>query len=279
MSKIKRILTVQDLSCVGQCSLTVALPILSSFGLETCVLPTAILSNHTAFGSFTFKDLTEDIPKILSTWENENIKFDAFYSGYIGSVKQIEYFKDIIKRFANDGAVTIVDPVMGDNGTLYTGFDESYIDAVKELINGADIILPNITEASMLTGLEYKHGLVDENYVKELVKGLSAFDVNKIVITGVCFDEFNLGVAMYDKQSDELNFYFNETVKKMSHGTGDVFASSFTGAYLNTGDFYKSAKIAADFTVKSLKETIPDKSHWYGVYFENVLKENNIYLK
>lgn len=279
MKNNKRLLTVQDLSCVGQCSLTVALPIISFFGIETCVLPTAILSNHTAFGSFSFKDMTDYVKDILQCWKNENIKFDAFYSGYIGSVEQTKLFKSIVKDFSAENAVTVIDPVMGDNGRLYTGFDEKYVDAVKSMISNADIILPNITEASLLTDTRYIEGKVTKTYVENLIEKLAKFNVKKIIITGVSFDKDFLGVAMYDKEKNDLRYCFNKTVKKMSHGTGDVFASAFTGAYLNTGDFFESAKAAADFTVRSLKATVSDENHWYGVKFENVLSDNNTYLK
>ena len=152
----KKILTIQDISCVGQCSLTVALPILSACGLEACILPSAVLSTHTAgFSGFTFRDLTDDMPAIQAHWQKENIKFKAIYTGYLGSIKQIGYVKNILETMGDDDCVRIVDPAMADNGKLYSIFDMDYVEAMKPLCGIADILVPNITEAAFLTGCEY----------------------------------------------------------------------------------------------------------------------------
>ena len=151
----KRILTIQDISCVGQCSLTVALPILSACGVETCVLPSAVLSTHTAgFSGYTFRDLTEDMPAIKDHWVKEGIAFDGVYTGYLGSTKQIDYVKEIIAATAKDG-VAIIDPAMADNGKLYPGFDAAFVEEMKKLCATADYLLPNLTEACLLTDTEY----------------------------------------------------------------------------------------------------------------------------
>ena len=153
----KRVLTIQDISCVGQCSMTVALPIISACGLETAVLPSAVLSTHTGgFKGFTCHDLTEDFPAIGAHWEKEKIKFDAVYTGYLGSVKQVEYVLQIMQSAAKSSCQKIVDPAMGDNGKLYPAFNDDYVAAMRNLCAKADIVIPNITEASFLTRVAYK---------------------------------------------------------------------------------------------------------------------------
>ena len=153
----KKILTIQDISCVGQCSLTVALPILSACGLETCILPSAVLSTHTAgFSGFTFRDLTDDMPKIQEHWQKENIKFKAIYTGYLGSVKQVGYVRNILDTMGTDDCIRIVDPAMADNGKLYSIFNDEYVKAMRELCASADILIPNITEAAFLAEVEYR---------------------------------------------------------------------------------------------------------------------------
>ena len=143
-----KILTVQDISCVGQCSLTVALPIISACGIETCVLPSAVLSTHTAgFKGYTFRDLTDDMPDICAHWQKEGISFDAVYTGYLGSTKQIDYVKNILSTVKKSDGYAVVDPAMADNGKLYPGFDMEFVEAMKTLCGAADYILPNITEA------------------------------------------------------------------------------------------------------------------------------------
>ena len=165
----KRVLTIQDISCVGQCSLTVALPIISACGVETCVLPSAVLSTHTGgFTGYTFRDLTEDMPSIKDHWVKEEIKFDAIYTGYLGSTKQIEYVADIMAAVGTDACVKVVDPAMADNGKLYYGFDMEFVEAMKGLCGKADYVIPNITEACFLTGVEYKEEY-DRAYVDLLL--------------------------------------------------------------------------------------------------------------
>ncbi len=268
----KKILTIQDISCVGQCSLTVALPILSACGNETCILPTSMLSTHTGgFTDFTFRDLSDDIPLIKEHWEKEGIFFDAIYTGYLGSEKQIDYVLDVIKSRRKEGAFTIVDPAMADNGVLYKGFDKTYVKAMEKLcFSDADIILPNITEACFLTDTEYKE-VYDEEYINGLVKALVDKGAKTIVLTGVSYDENTTGVLVYENGKSE--YYKHSKITKGSHGTGDVYASAFVGALLRDFSVHKAAKIAADFTVKCIEATMGDKDHWYGVKFELVIPE------
>ena len=264
-----KILTIQDISCVGQCSLTVALPILSAAGQETCILPSAVLSTHTAgFTGYTVRDLTEDIPAITDHWEKENIKFDAVYTGYLGSTEQIAYVRDIIRRLSAPGALAIVDPAMADNGKLYPAFDGAYVEAMKELAFSADIILPNITEACFLTGMDYREQY-DEAYIAELLDRLTAAGARTVILTGVGYRPGRTGVAVQDK--GERRYYEHRRIEKGSHGTGDVYAAAFVGALLNGKDAYEAAAAAADYTVLCIEATQGDPSHWYGVKFEAAL--------
>jgi pyridoxine kinase len=264
----KRILTVQDISCVGQCSLTVALPIISACGIETAVLPSAVLSNHTAFPDFTFNDLTEEMPKIESIWKKENIKFSALYTGYLGNARQVHIVKNIIKSCIDKGGLKIVDPAMADSGKLYAGFDMDYVDKMKALCKEADIILPNITEACLMTDTEYNHN-PDKDYIEELILKLRNIFSGKIILTGVGFSEDKTGIAVFDGNSTD--YYQHIKVGMGGHGTGDLYASAFVGALVRGKSLFDAAKIAADLTVMCIENTVNDPEHWYGVKFEGCL--------
>lgn len=269
----KIILSIQDISCVGQCSLTVALPIISACGIETAILPGALLSNHTAKGytGFTFMDLTNEMPKILERWEKENIRFDAFYTGYV-TKQQIPHILEIMKRVAKPNCLRIIDPAMADNGVLYTGFDENFPKEMAKLCKGADYILPNLTEASFLLGIPYVGKDYDKEYIEKISRDLSKFGAKKVVITGISFEKGKIGASVYHSENDSFEYYFNEWIDVNFHGTGDIFSSVFTGAILNGKTAIESVKIAADFVVESIKLTLDDiKNHWYGVKFEKAL--------
>ena len=266
-----KILTIQDISCVGQCSLTVALPILSAAGAETCILPSAVLSTHTAgFTGFTVRDLTEDIPAIAAHWRREKIAFDAVYTGYLGSREQIAYVRDIFDTLLKPGGLTIVDPAMADNGRLYPAFDAAYVEAMKTLSFGADIILPNITEACFLTDTEYRESY-DEAYIAALLDRLTAASAKTIVLTGVGYAPDKTGVVV--RKDGETRYYEHRKIAKGCHGTGDVYASAFVGALMNGMEAYDAAALAADYTVRCIEVTQGDPDHWYGVKFELELPE------
>ncbi|MBR5424298.1 MAG: pyridoxamine kinase [Clostridia bacterium] len=265
----KKILSVQDISCVGQCSLTVALPILSATGHETAILPSAVLSTHTGgFTGYTFRDLTDDMPAIAAHWKKENIRFDAVYTGYLGSARQIAYVKDIFDTLCAEGATTFVDPAMADNGKLYYGFDDAFVQEMKSLCAAADIILPNITEACFITGTPYKD-VYDEAYIDALLKALSEIGAKTVILTGVGFTPDTTGVMVYE--NGKARHYRHKKLPKGSHGTGDVYASAFVGAYLRGKDAYDAAGIAAEYTLRCIENTVDDPDHWYGVKFEPVL--------
>ncbi len=266
----KRLLTVQDISCVGQCSLTVALPVISACGIETSILPSAVLSTHTGgFQGFTFRDLTDDIPAIASHWEKEGITFDAVYTGYLGSCRQIALVGELFERVVRADGVKIVDPAMADHGKLYTGFDEEFAATMAQLCGKADIVLPNITEAAMMTGLPFVREGYDEGYIRALMDGMLALGASTVVLTGVSYTKEKIGVAVLAKGEEKITYYFHERLPRNSHGTGDVFASSFTGALVRGCAPLEAARIAADFTVAAMRAT--EETHWYGVRFEKVL--------
>ncbi len=262
----RRILTIQDISCVGQCSITVALPILSACGLETAVLPSAVLSTHTGgFTGYTFRDLTEDMPRIAAHWKKEGIRFDAIYTGYLGSAEQVCYVREIRQAVGKAECVFLVDPAMADNGVLYPGFDDAFVDAMRSLCTQADYILPNLTEACLMTSEPYRTQY-DEIWIAGLLSKLSAICSGTIVLTGVGYTKDTTGVAVCT--AGQTQYYCHKRLSGGAHGTGDVFASVFTGALLRGFDAAAAARLAADFTLCCIEATVEDQSHWYGVKFE-----------
>lgn len=272
MGKDKRVLTIQDISCVGQCSLTVALPIISVCGFETCVLPSAVLSTHTGgFCGFTFRDLTEDMPAVAKHWQDEKISFDALYTGYLGSEKQIDYVIDIMNSLLSEDAIRIVDPAMADNGVMYSGFDNSFAKKMAQLCSAADIILPNLTEACFITDTEYRESGYDEEYILTIMKKLTRLGAKTVILTGVSYDKDSLGIGVYKSGEDSISYYFHEKIDRRTHGTGDIYASTFTGAVLRGLDEINAATVAADYTLECIKNTLDDDAHWYGAKFEKTI--------
>ena len=266
----KRILTVQDISCVGQCSLTVALPILSACGIETAILPSAVLSTHTGgFNGWTFRDLTDDIPAIVDHWEKERIAFDAIYTGYLGSTRQINLVKDMFARLSAPGCLKIVDPAMADHGKLYYGFDEAFAHHMGSLCGVADIVLPNITEACMMTGTPYKDAGYDEAYIRTLMERVLTLGAKTVVLTGVCYRPGELGIAILSRGDTGITYYYHEKLEKSCHGTGDIFASAFTGAMVCGKSLLDAARVAGNFTLAGMKAT--SEGHWYGTQFEKAI--------
>jgi len=267
----KRVLTVQDISCVGQCSLTVALPIISACGIETCPLPSAVLSTHTGgFKGFTFRDLTDDMPDIMAHWKKEGLYFDAIYTGYLGSTKQIDYVSRIFSENGKDGCLKLVDPAMADHGKLYTGFDMEFVSAMKALCGRADYVLPNVTEACFLTDTEYKEQY-DRAYIDLLLERLTSLGCKNVIFTGISYEKDKTGVVVYE--NGVYSYYEHELLPNSCHGTGDIFASAFSGALLRGKTAYEASKIAADYTYLAIKYTATLDNHWYGAAFEPVIPE------
>lgn len=267
---MKRIVTIQDISCVGKCSLTVALPIISAAGVETGVIPTAVLSTHTAFPKFTFCDLTDEIQKISDTFLDLDIDFDAIYTGYLGSHRQLSLVSDFFDRFKGKSKI-IIDPVMADNGKLYKGFTLEFAESMAKLCAKADLIVPNITEASYMLGIPYNPDY-DEAYIREVLKKLTDLGAKSAALTGISFAEDQIGVYFYDSEKDEYYSYFNEKLPAAFHGTGDIYASATVGAMMRGFSIPEALSIAVDFTLLTMKKTLADKEHrFYGVNFEEAL--------
>ena len=270
---MKRVLTIQDISCLGKCSMTVALPVLSALGCETVILPTAVLSTHTGFEEYTFKDMTDQISPITSVWRNEGISFDAIYTGYLGTIAQIRQIIDLFRTFKTKDNVIFVDPVMADLGKLYPAFDMEYVKANLELISYADIIVPNITEASLLTGMDYRDNY-SEHYIRELLRKLSEYGARISVLTGVSLESGKIGIMGYDRETKEYYLYQNQRIDGSFLGTGDLFSSVAVGEIMRGRDWREAMKTAADHTAHTIEVTIADPDRrWYGVDFEATMPD------
>lgn len=271
MKESTKILTIQDISCYGQCSITVALPVVSAFGIETAVLPSAVLSTHTSgFTDYTVRDLTEDLPAIRKHWESEGIYFDAIYTGFIASSRQLDYIKEIIDSRLKEDGLVFVDPAMADNGEFYNGFDQDFADAMGELCKLGDFILPNTTEACYILHRPWKEEFTHEEML-EMAEELSNFTKRYVILKGDTHRENELGMVVFDKQNSTCEMVYNERVDYMSHGTGDVFASSFVGSVMSGKSPAAACKIAGEFTKISIEKTIGDETHTYGVKFEQAI--------
>lgn len=271
MSEQKKALAVHDISCVGKCSLTVALPILSAAGVETAVLPTSVLSTHTGgFVDYTFHDLTGEIPGITSHWRSLGVHFDSLYTGYLGSKEQVALILELLDGFGKN-AVKVVDPVMGDNGEFYGGFTQEFVPEMKKLCAAADVLVPNFTEAALLLGEPYVEGPYDKEYVENLLRRLRAVCPGKLVLTGVWFEPGSIGAAAYDPALDRVEYALAPRAPGFFHGTGDLFASALTAALLHEKKLSQSAQIAADFTAASIRASNPQRDQRWGVRFEAAL--------
>ena len=288
---MKRIATMQDLSCVGKCSLTVALPILSAMGIETCPIPTAVLSANSAFSGFTFRELTKDIPSILHHWEKIGMRFDAIYVGYLGNARQAEPVRQLLSVFGDDHrSLKIIDPAMADNGKLYRGVSSDMIGAMRRLVNRADVITPNLTEACLLTGTMYREDMNKEE-IGDLMLKLSqlggtdspaAADESEasssptprrnVILTGMSLHEGEVGAVCYDALHDSFHACYNEQIPGHFHGTGDIFSSVVTGALTLGKSLQDATRLAVDFTYESIRRTldIPQEKRT-GVAFEKAI--------
>lgn len=265
---MKRIITLQDISCVGRCSITVALPVISAMGVECGILPTAVLSTHTMFKTFTCKDLSDQISPIADAWEKEQITFDGIYTGYLASARQCDQVCEFFDRFATRENLILVDPAMADNGRLYGAFDESFPAAMAKVCAKADIILPNITEAALLTGMPYKTEY-DEAYIQELLEKLLKLGCKTAVLTGVSYSPDQLGVVYLDRDGQSFS-YFTRRCATSYHGTGDLYSSTVLGGLMRGLSLGDALTLAADFVVACIDATAQStNARWYGVEFES----------
>ena len=267
--KQKRIVTIQDISCLGKCSLTVALPIISAMGIEAVILPTAVLSTHTGgFQNFTFRDLTEDIEPIANHWQSLGLTFDAIYTGYLGSFSQLSLMEQFLDHFRTEDTLVVVDPVMWDHGRLYSGFTPEFPKAMARLCSKADLILPNLTEAAFLLGEEYQESYTEPE-IRQLLLRLAELGARHVVLTGVNPDPERTGAMAYSSETGRFFSYFNEKIPSQFHGTGDIFASVCTGALTSGLSLEKTLTLAVDYTLACIQKTTEDADdRWYGVNFE-----------
>ena len=278
----KKVAAIHDLSGFGKCSLTVALPILSAAGIETAVIPTAVLSTHTGgITGFTYRDLTEDLRPFAQHWKSLNLKFDAIYSGFLGSFEQLDIVGDFFDDFKEDSNIIMVDPVMADNGVLYKIFSPDFPKGMKNLCRKADIIVPNITEACLMVGEPYKEGFYTKEYIETLLKKLAELGPKKVVLTGVYFDDIELGAAAFDSSTGVTSYVLSKRIPGYFHGTGDVFGSALLSGLMNGFDLTRSTQIAVNFTTASIEKTYNAKTDIrFGVNFEQsipqFLKEMNL---
>ncbi|PKM61371.1 MAG: pyridoxal kinase [Firmicutes bacterium HGW-Firmicutes-4] len=271
--KQKRVAAIHDISCVGRCSLTVALPIISAAGFDTSVLPTAVLSTHTGgFENFTYRDLTADIGPISDHWQSLNLEFDALYSGFLGSFEQIDLVANLFDTFQSEKTLILVDPVMADHGELYSIYTPEMAKGMTKLCAKADIIVPNLTEAALLLDEPYVGEDYDQNYVEELLVRLSQLGSKKVVVTGISFDPLKLGAATYDTVTNTFDYAFNERVSDYFHGTGDIFGSTLLSGLLNDFNLKESTQIAVDYTRECILKTVElGQEKRYGVCFERAI--------
>lgn len=269
--KQKRLVTVQDISCLGKCSLGAAMPIISAFGIETVVLPTAVLSTHTGgFEGYTFKDMTDQMPKITAHWRSVGIEFDAMYSGYFGNDKQLEIVSNFFDEFRTNSTLVFIDPVLGDEGRLYTGFDGAFVDKMRDFCRHADVITPNITEAAFLTGMPYRDAC-DEKYAVKMAQSLSDTGAKLIVITGVS-EGGKSGAVCLDAESGKTFSYYRSKIEGVYYGTGDIFASALCGALTSGAAFERSLRLAVDFVHAGIVNTQDEREKFfYGIKFEQSL--------
>lgn len=270
---MKRVAAIHDISCFGKCSLTVALPVISSAGVEVSVIPTAMLSTQTGgIDGYTFHDLTEDIIPVADHWKSLGLKFDAVYTGFLGSFQQIGIVSEVIGKLADKDTMIIVDPVLGDCGELYSVFDDRFPAEMKKLCMKADVIVPNMTEAFLLLSKEYKKGPYDFDSVCRTMKELSELGPEKIVLTGVESEDDLIGTAFYDKKTGKCQSYMKKRINDRFHGSGDVFASVLTACLVKGSTLKAAAETASDFTYDCLIRTKNAGTDLrFGVNFEDEL--------
>lgn len=276
MNKIPKIMAVQDMSGVGRCSLTVIIPIMSALGCQVCPLPTALLSNHSEYKEFYFYDFTDHMEEYFSYWEKNDFSFDCVYSGFIGSEKQIDIILDIINKVKkkNDKALIMVDPVMGDHGFTYSTYNDQMISKMSHLAEIADIITPNLTEASILLGKEYHGEIVSIPQIKEYLKDLCSLGPKISLITGITTEKGDHINVSYNREEDKFWMAPFDYVNKRYPGTGDLFSSLLLAYYMKGKSLPEAMEEAARFVSLSVLTTYKaGRPSSEGVIFESIMKE------
>ena len=268
---MKRIASIQDISCLGRCSLTVALPVISAMGVECAIVPTAVLSAHTAFPGFVSRDLTDQLPAIAEHWRAQHVHFDALYTGYIASVEQVQQVLDFFDAVKSGDTLLIADPAMADHGKLYSGFGEDFPAAMARVVARADVALPNVTEACLLTGTPCRED-VDQDFARELLRKVAALGAKRVILTGVSFDGDRLGAMGYDSSTGEFFSCAGKRNPASFHGTGDIFAATVTGGLMRGMTLRQATALAVEFVLACIDATARDpQAGWYGVEFEKAL--------
>lgn len=269
-----RVLVIQDISASCRISANVAVPVLSCLNNAVNILPTALLSTHTGIGfsDFTYLDLTDEIKKIVNHWQSLNIKYDGILIGYLGSTEQMDLVKRIIRDFLKPGGITVLDPVMGDHGFLYTGFDSGYVREMRQLCSEVSVIIPNMTEASLLLDRPYKRGPYTKKYVEEIIKGFSQLNNKTTVLTGVRFNDNELGAASYNAGSDNITYSFDKWHQGHFDGTGDLFSSTVAGLLFQKKPLEEATNTAVAYVNRVIQRTISSGiDPLFGVQFETDL--------
>ncbi|GHU68450.1 pyridoxal kinase [Clostridia bacterium] len=278
-----RIAAIHDLSGAGKCSLSIALPVLSAMGCEVCAMPTALLSTHTGnIQGFTYRDLTDDLPRIAEHWASLGLRFDAIYTGFAASTKQLAAISEAVDMLRGPDTLVLVDPVMGDHGVLYKTYTAGMIDAMRQLCVKADIITPNLTEAAMLLGIEYSEALHSEQSLSIIMNDLLTIGPKRVVVTGVEFADGQLGAAVsgqaniipaemsdHSKDGVPISFIKRPAIPGIWYGTGDLFASVLLGAVISGMAFADAAVMAVETTHSSIERTLRNGTDpRFGVHFE-----------
>ena len=272
MEKMKdmRCAAIHDLSGVGKCSLTVALPVLSACGVETSVLPTAVLSTHTGgFENYVYIDLTDEMLPIAEHWKSVGVEFESIYTGFLGSAAQIDIVDKIFTMFQKEDSLIIMDPVMGDHGKLYPTYTEEMASGIAALCHRADVLVPNMTEAARILGIPYQEGPYTQEFIDDLLRQLSDLGPKQVVLTGIWFEEGRLGSACRDAARDKNGYFMESLIPGYFHGTGDLFSSILTGGIMNKMDLFTATEVATNTTwrtIVSTKEQLKDVR--FGPKFE-----------
>lgn len=267
---MKRILSIQDLSCLGKCAQTVALPVLSAMGLECVVLPTALLSAHTAFDGFYSRELTDSFAPILAHWRRLGLRFDAIYTGFLASRAQVDLVLDLVEEFGRADTLVFVDPAMADRGALYPGFSADFPTDMARLCRRADVITPNMTEACLLTQTPWQERY-DGAFVENLLKKLLNLGPKTAILTGLRTDEGHIGVASLGPER-RLGLHSAAYHPSVCHGTGDLFAAVCVGALTRGLPVETATALAAEYVSDTIRVTVEDpEERWYGVNFEQTL--------
>lgn len=274
MNQQKRLVSIQDISCTGRCSLTVALPIISSAGIETAVIPTAVLSTHTGgFTGYTFRDLTDDFESIENHWQTLNRPFDAIYTGYLAP-RQVDLVKDFVKKFKKENTLVLIDPAMADGGKMYPGFDLEFAKKMAGLVAMADITVPNLTEACFMLGIDYPESY-DKEFIHDILLKLSDLGPRYAVLSGVSYNKGKVGVECYDGKLKTFTYFEITDVKGYFHGAGDIFASALISGLLNGLSIGQSCYLAHDMVHSSILNTLKDQEDdmKFGLHFEKAIPD------